>query len=234
METVPNGAHPTLTYNSLVAAFVGGDPSQNLPTSIKDRIESVFFSAVGSEDNPASNLALAEQQRAFDEYRMRWPGILSTLSQCGSERSPVEFRLRFPSQQLRRLRFVADTQNFMSFLPWGLFHVGHRVTGKEWKFQLPAVDFFSFAINLHANVPAVAERRTGKFSNGRSYPGLVDELRGSLQMVNLISPLIIVYSWICETDVGVGVGSISITNSRFDIFVGHPCTTKGEGLLVWD
>ena len=159
-------------------------------------------------------------------------GYFQPYPKVGARGRQLNFDCGFQANSPGACGFIADAQNFMSSLPWSLFHVGHRAKSGS-----------SNSLRLTSSVSRSTFMRTcqpllkggqGKFPNGRSYPGLVDELRGSLQMVNLISPLIIVYSWICETDVGVGVGSISITNSRFDIFVGHPCTTKGEGLLVWD
>jgi len=108
------------------------------------------------EDNPASDLTLAEKRRALDEYRTKWD-TLNPIQKW--EREVADFDYGHQASGHGVCGFVADTQKFIEFLT--LKSVSRGIPRKEWKLPLPEFDFFNFAIYPPADALAVVERRAG-------------------------------------------------------------------------
>jgi len=111
--------------------------------------------AVGLEDNPESNLILADKRRALKEYRAKWnnldpfqkwePGAGSVGCQWTSV--------------LGVYGVTAHSQEFIEFFT--LESVSQGVPRKEWKIPLPHFNFSGFAINPHSNLLVVVEGKLG-------------------------------------------------------------------------
>ena len=109
------------------------------------------------EDNPASNLTLAEKRRALATPRSHFRMGLTV---------PHLVRYSFNFDYYRQANgsgacgFVAGTQNFIELLTT-LGSVSRGIPRKEWKLPLPDLNDFNFAIYPHMDVLAVVERRAG-------------------------------------------------------------------------
>ena len=106
--------------------------------------------AAGLEDNPASNLTLADKRRAFDEYRTKW----ETFNPIKKWESEVEnFYFGHHTSGSGVYGFVAGPQKFIQFVT--LESVSRGIPRREWKLPLPEFVFSGFGINPQADVLAV-------------------------------------------------------------------------------
>ena len=109
---------------------------------------------MGLEDNPASNLTLADKRRALDEYRTKW----DTFNPTHKWKRVVDNLYCGPQVCGPGVYgFISGSQRFIEFLT--LESVSRGIPRKEWRLPLPEFELSSFAINPSADLLVVCEKK---------------------------------------------------------------------------